>query len=60
MRKKKKKLLAALLIINFIGISIAVTIASWLRPLYGAISFPAIILILAGLYYIYEKKSKKH
>jgi len=56
MNKFRKKLLAILLLLNFIGIAMATAIAAFAKPLYGLISLPIIILILSAT--IYFNKSK--
>ena len=50
------KLLTILLVINFVGIALASTIAAIARPLYGLISLPIIVIILSITIYLNRKR----
>lgn len=61
MNKFRKKLLALLLVINFVGITVATTVSALTSPFYGMISMPVVVVILSAVIYISRNKifSKK-
>jgi len=61
MNKFRNKLLAILLVINFVGITIATTVTAIAGPLYGMVSLPVVIITVSAVIYLNRSKifSKK-